>query len=283
MGPRFARALAVRCAVLVFTFAVMGLSAGTADAGISSPPILQMQCKGKGGATVVLVSGLGDPSALVWPAFTDRLPLGTHFCTYDRSGVGMSPPTSGPQTFDGMAAALHWTLRAHHVTGPLVLVGHSVGGDVAVTYAARYPAAVRSVVLLDATTPDFFAGAVKLIPAAATGAAASFRASALSLLDWQHNVEHLDGATAWPQLARIRSLARGIRMRVLAHGKAFATIPQRYRSALERLWQAGERRFAKLVPHTKVEIAPHSGHYIYLDAPNLVIRILLAEVKRATH
>jgi hypothetical protein len=55
-----------------------------------------------------------------------------------------------------------------------------------------------------------------------------------------------------------------------------------YGRALEKLWRAGQRTWTKLVPHAKVETAAHSGHYIYQDAPNLVVRIILAEIKHAT-
>jgi pimeloyl-ACP methyl ester carboxylesterase len=117
-----------------------------------------------------------------------------------------------------MAAALHRTLSAHNINGPLVLVGHSLGGDVAITYAHQYPATVRSVVLMDATPAGFSTEAASVIPASATAGAASVRAQGVSL--------------EWP----------------------------------------------KLVPHTKVQSVPGTGHYIYQDAPTVVSRIILTEV-----
>ncbi len=239
-----------------------------------------MSCGGKGRATVVLFSGAGDPLS-VWQNIDAKLTRRARVCAYDRSGEGTSQPTKGPQTFVDMAAALHRTLRAHGVQGPLVLVAHSLGGDIAVTYAARYPAAVRSVVLLDTTPADFAMRVKRLIPATATGVAAFERAQALTFLKWRLNREHLDGARAFPELGRTRMLARGIHLRVLAHGISLATSVPQYGSALEKVWQAGQRTWAKLVPHTKVEIVPHSGHYIYIDAPNLVIRVIVAQVRYA--
>jgi pimeloyl-ACP methyl ester carboxylesterase len=41
-----------------------------------------------------------------------------------------------------MAGALHRALTARGVGGPLILAGHSIGGVVAVAYAARYRAHV---------------------------------------------------------------------------------------------------------------------------------------------
>ncbi|MGO9499387.1 MAG: alpha/beta fold hydrolase [Solirubrobacteraceae bacterium] len=245
-----------------------------------------MVCQGKasqGSPTVVLMSGYTDPLT-VWQTILDALPGSLHVCAYDRSGEGKSPKTSGPQTFADMVASLHRTLLAHNVNGPLVLVGHSLGGDVAITYAHRYPAVVSSVVLVDAAPADFAEEVLGVIPATATGTAAQVRAQFVSQLNWRQGPEHLDGAAAFPQLAQIHSLAPGIRLVVLEHGISFATqlgLPQ-YGAKLEQLWRAGQQVWAKLVPHTKVQIVPGTTHYIYQDAPNVVIGIILTEANHAT-
>jgi len=288
----------VKCLTVlaVLALAVIGLAAcgangtsstGTSSTGTSSaPPILHMVCQGKarqGNPTVVLMSGYTDPLT-VWQTILDALPASLHVCAYDRSGEGKSPKTSGPQTFADMAASRHRTLLAHTINGRLVLVGHSLGGDVAITYAHRYPAAVRSVVLVDAAPADFAEEVVGVIPATAEGTAAQVRAQSVSQLNWRQGPEHLDGAAAFPQLAQIHSLAPGIRLVVLEHGISFATqmgLPQ-YGAKLEQLWRAGQQMWAKLVPHTKVQIVPGTTHYIYQDAPNVVIGIILTEVKHAT-
>ena len=136
----------VKCLTVlaVLALAVIGLAAcganGTSSAGTSSAsPILHMVCQGKArqhSPTVVLMSGYTDPLT-VWQTIIDALPGSSHVCAYDRSGEGKSPTTSGPQTFADMAASLHRTLSAHAIDGPLVLVGHSLGGDVAITWVLR--------------------------------------------------------------------------------------------------------------------------------------------------
>jgi pimeloyl-ACP methyl ester carboxylesterase len=77
-------------------------------------------------------------------------------CAYDRAGQGWSDDVDEPQ--DGVAAAadLHALLGAAGERGPYVLVGHSIGGPYAMTYAARYPADVAGVVLLDSSSPRQF-------------------------------------------------------------------------------------------------------------------------------
>lgn len=116
---------------------------------------LHLDCRGQGDPTVVLFNGLGEVSASwarIAPALTPRVRV----CAYDRAGQGWSDDASHPQ--DGVAAAkdLHALLAAAGEHGPFVLVGHSIGGPFAMTYAARYPTQVAGMVLLDSSSPEQF-------------------------------------------------------------------------------------------------------------------------------
>ncbi|MNX08606.1 Lipase 1 precursor [compost metagenome] len=77
--------------------------------------------------------------------------------SYDRAGMGWSEADDAP--FDGERTAhrLHALLAAAGVTGPIVLVGHSLGGLLNRVYAGLYPQQVAGVVMLDASHPDQFA------------------------------------------------------------------------------------------------------------------------------
>jgi pimeloyl-ACP methyl ester carboxylesterase len=113
---------------------------------------LHLDCTGSGGPTVVLMSGLGGNSA-GWARIAPSVAGTTRVCAYDRAGQGWSEDASEPQ--DGVAAArdLHNLLDRAGEDGPYVLVGHSIGGDYAMTYASRYPEQVAGMVLLDTTNP----------------------------------------------------------------------------------------------------------------------------------
>ena len=54
------------------------------------------------------------------------------------------------------ARDLHALLAAAGEHGPYVLVGHSIGGPYAMTYAATYPEQVAGMVLLDSSSPHQF-------------------------------------------------------------------------------------------------------------------------------
>ena len=114
---------------------------------------LHLDCRGQGGPTVVLFNGLGEISAS-WARITDQVSTTTRICAYDRAGQGWSEDVASPQ--DGVTAAedLHQLLAQAGEEGPYVLVGHSIGGPYALTYAAQYPDQVAGMVLLDSSSPE---------------------------------------------------------------------------------------------------------------------------------
>ena len=116
---------------------------------------LHLYCQGTGGPTVVLFNGMGEFSAS-WARITDPVSATTRVCAYDRAGQGWSDDVASPQ--DGVTAArdLHAVLAAAGEHGPYVLVGHSIGGPYAMTYAATYPEQVAGMVLLDSSSPYQF-------------------------------------------------------------------------------------------------------------------------------
>jgi pimeloyl-ACP methyl ester carboxylesterase len=113
---------------------------------------LHLDCHGRGGPTVVLFNGLGEISAS-WARITDEVDGTTRVCAYARAGQAWSDDVDTPQ--DGVEAAedLHALLAAAGEKGPFVLVGHSIGGPYALTYAAHYPDQVAGMVLLDSSSP----------------------------------------------------------------------------------------------------------------------------------
>lgn len=131
---------------------------------------MYLECSGTGSPTVVLISGAGvagdnwrhiidgsegspEPSdSAVFPE-TARF---TRVCAYDRPDTqrwdgeaNRSTSVPQPTTTQGDAADLHALLTAAEVAGPYVIVGHSLGGLIATTYARTYPDGVVGVMLID--------------------------------------------------------------------------------------------------------------------------------------
>jgi pimeloyl-ACP methyl ester carboxylesterase len=113
---------------------------------------LHLSCQGTGSPTVVLENGLNEISPL-WSGITAQVSRTTRVCAYDRAGQGWSDDVAHPQDGIAVATDLHALLARAGEHGPYVLAGHSSGGTLAMTFAARYPAQVAGLVLLDSSSP----------------------------------------------------------------------------------------------------------------------------------
>lgn len=113
---------------------------------------LHLNCTGSGSPTVVLEAGGGEMSSnMGWIA--PAVARDTRVCVYDRAGRGWSEPAATAQDGTRIATDLHTLLQRGQVPGPYVLAGHSFGGLYVRTFAARYPAEVAGMVLVDSTNP----------------------------------------------------------------------------------------------------------------------------------
>ncbi len=117
---------------------------------------MHMQCSGTaqpGGPTVILEAG-GGMASPSWAWVQSAVAATTRVCAYDRAGYGWSDPGPAPRDARQITHELHTLLERAAITGPYVLVGHSIGGLYMRVYAAQYPNEVAGLVLVDASHPD---------------------------------------------------------------------------------------------------------------------------------
>jgi len=107
-----------------------------------------LRCLGNGPRTVLFDSGGSDWSP-VWALVQPEVAKVARACTYDRAGLGESDPARGPRTPGAIAQDIHALVSAAKISGPVVLVGHSLGGFNVKLAAALYPDDVAGLVLLD--------------------------------------------------------------------------------------------------------------------------------------
>jgi pimeloyl-ACP methyl ester carboxylesterase len=125
---------------------------------------INLHCMGTGAPTVILMSGLSSWSPN-WYKVQPDIAKWTRVCTFDRAGYGFSDPAPRPQILSDVVDDLHKALKAGAMTGPLVLVGHSLGGVETRLYTQRWPEDVVGMVLddtspaaerlIDESQPDF--------------------------------------------------------------------------------------------------------------------------------
>ena len=108
-----------------------------------------------GAPTLVIESGAGVVSP-VYARLQKQLAQKYPVCSYDRPGLGWSEPDSEPLDAERNARRLHRLLAAAGVQGPLVLIGHSLGGLLNRVYAGLYPEQVVGLLMLDASHPEQF-------------------------------------------------------------------------------------------------------------------------------
>ena len=113
---------------------------------------MHIRCLGSGSPTVVLETGLGNDS-LIWTGLQEKLAKTTRVCAYDRAGFGWSDSRPGPRDADHIAAELHDLLVKTGLDGPVVLMGHSIGGLYIRDYASLYPAQVKGLIFIDSSNP----------------------------------------------------------------------------------------------------------------------------------
>jgi pimeloyl-ACP methyl ester carboxylesterase len=264
---------------------------------------LDLFCQGTAsGSTVILDAGNGETS-LTWTLVQPEVAKFSRVCAYDRAGYAWSEASTNARSVPVMVDELHALLKGAGIQGPVVLVGHSLGGIIARQYAAKYSGDVSGLVLVDsAHEAQFQRLPASVVEATASGlnqlktaeqliglglsgivstmvplekrlpADIAEKDCALMLADpkqvaaTRRELEELmKGDT--PPVATLGALP----LVVLSRGKAEAGMDDATTVQKERVWTTMQLELAALSSRTHHVIAKGSGHGIQLDEPQVVI------------
>lgn len=250
---------------------------------------LHILCKGDAaGPAVIFEAGLSQYTAnTTYGLAQDAIAPFARVCTYDRAGLGWSDPAPEGWTQEGMVRDLHRLLQAAEVQGPYVLVGHSMGGLLARSYARTYPDQVVGVVLVDATSDRNFAE----MEAASLTVVPQLDAAIASSQPGVPVVGMPPGTSPEVVLAFTPEVLRGVKTEFEAWGRLPAEMKQpggfgglgdlplivirRGKASsppneADIAHREGQEAMAGLSTNSVLVVAENSGHTIPLDEPQVV-------------
>lgn len=269
---------------------------------------LHLYCLGEGSPTVILEAGGGNPW-LSWYKVQPQVAPLSRVCAYDRAGLGWSDPSPRPRTALVITEELHTLLQNAGITGPFVLVGHSLGGMDARMFASRYPSEVTGVVLVDSSHPDqeerFPPDAKKLAAAsyyviramqftlpiglprllASRAAPPEIRSEFCAVFCRRQFLAAVraEAAAQSESSAQVRSLGSlgKLPLIVLSHDPDKVRFPGNLTEPVNREWGKMQEELAHLSSNGSHFVVKGSGHDIQLDHPEAVVNAIRELVSRA--
>jgi pimeloyl-ACP methyl ester carboxylesterase len=278
------------------------------------PQPIALKQFGQDGPLVVCESGIAG-SHLNWMGLAPQLAEFTRVLVYDRAGYGESAPHPAPRTARQCAVELAELLEAGSLAQEkLILIGHSFGGLIVRLFAELRPQRVAGLILLDpiligewwpptpASRRRWRRGvtAARLMAAvAATGLLRPLLGKGGGVESVRHpRLKQLLGEIAkmpawtWPLVRRHWSQPGSFR----TVGRYFASLEASCEDGarwapigdlpltvisgahLTPEMQAEHQRWASLSSHGRHLVATRGGHWVHLDAPELVVGVVRQHV-----
>lgn len=254
---------------------------------------LHIWCTGSGTPSVILETGLGGTSA-GWGLVQPDVAQFTQVCSYDRAGMGYSDPGPSPRTTRRIARELAQLLDRGGISGPLILVGASIGGLTVRVFASEHSehaTRVEGLVLVDASHEDQQGEVPRLAPFVPV-------LSSLGVLRLLGVSFGLNPASLPPS---VRGFARATSFRAAgyqaaanemihlaeSHAEVRATrrtltipvvVVTAGRGADDPVWSDMQRDQVRLSHRGCQVIAEQSGHVVPLDEPRIIVDAIRAIV-----
>ncbi|MFJ8312958.1 alpha/beta fold hydrolase [Streptomyces sp. NPDC094147] len=225
---------------------------------------------------IVLDAG-GGLDASYWKKIAPVLAksTGSEIITYDRSGEGRSSDVPGPWKAQDAVSDLAAGLAQLGATKDVVLVSHSLAGEIATYFVRQHPHWITGAVLVDASLPEFYTDSetAKLVAAneqqiAALKGQPQTRAirQLLAVAANYGPVHRAYHKLAWPQDVPATA--------IVSSGTPFVTTSD------AQLWRQAQQEFVGAAPNRRLVVAEHSSHDIPVDRPDVVINAVQEMVKR---
>jgi pimeloyl-ACP methyl ester carboxylesterase len=216
---------------------------------------------------IVLDAGGGLDSSY-WADLAPKLAqiTGSEVISYDRAGLGESPEVPGPWNVTAARDDLAAVLKAANATGHVILVSHSLAGEVALYLVREHPAWFAGAVLVDANVPEFFTDEViaaeqaayaPVIAAAKAGPPNPQARQLLALSESFVETSRAFHTARWPASVPVTV--------IVSEETPFKGTP------MAQVWSDAHASFAKAGPNRSLVIALKSSHDVAHDRPDVII------------
>ncbi|MGV9294832.1 alpha/beta fold hydrolase [Amycolatopsis sp. NPDC003676] len=270
---RSRRPVAVLAAAAVLA---SGLTACNAEAGPSTAELHLVPVNGRTMAfsvtpgrlpAIVLDAGGGMDSA-EWSKIAPDLAAktGSEVIAYDRAGEGKSDESPGPWRADNAAADLAAGLTQLGVSKNVILVSHSLAGEVAFSFARSHPDRVAGAVLVDANLPQFFTPSETTKLVALNEKQVEDLKKAPSTRQTRQLLAQADGYGPVHEAYHKLTWPSGIPAAVIVSARTPFPTPED-----AQLWRQAQQDFAHAEPNRTLVTAERSSHDVPLDRPDVVV------------
>jgi pimeloyl-ACP methyl ester carboxylesterase len=116
---------------------------------------MQAYVTGSGRKTVVLLSGLGTASPITdFMPLAERLSKDYKVVIIEYFGYGFSDETKEERSNENIVNEIRSVLKQLKISGPYILMPHSISGVYAMHYAINYPTEVEAIIGIDESVPN---------------------------------------------------------------------------------------------------------------------------------
>ena len=215
---------------------------------------------------IVLDAGGGADSSY-WKDIVPKLSAqtGSEIITYDRAGVGASDEAPGPWHVEDAVSDLTAGLTELGVTHDVILVSHSLSGEIATSFVNKNPRWVAGSVLVDASLPDFYTDSELTRIEAANSEQIEELKKQPSTKQTRQLIAVAENYGPWHRAYHQMSWPASTPATVIESAKTPFDTPED-----AQLWRDAQAHFAEAAPNRYLVIAENSSHDVPIDRPDVV-------------
>jgi pimeloyl-ACP methyl ester carboxylesterase len=232
----------------------------------------------QGSLPVIVLDAGGGLDSSYWNALVPELAkrTGCKIITYDRAGFGRSDEVQGPWSVLSATDDLANGLQKLGATHNVILVSHSIAGEIATYLARLHPQWISGAVLVDANVPEFFTdhaidrATAAYAPIIAATKAAPPSQAGRQLLAVSQSFRETSQAfhrVTWP--ASVPAIV------IVSEQTPFEATKD------AQWWREAHQQFVNGATNRKLVVADRSSHDVAHDRPDVIIHAVAELVASA--